>query len=364
MKYYIIAGEASGDLHASHLMAELRQRDPQASFRGIGGDLMKAEGLNPLCHYKHLAYMGFLTVLLHLGTILRAMRHCQEDLMQWRPDKVILVDYAGFNLRIAKFVKQQLHVPIYYYIPPKLWAWKENRIKALRNYVDHILCILPFEVDYYKQRHHLDVHYVGNPSVEEIAAVASSAPAERQFIALLPGSRKQEISANLPRMIQAVAPYAQRYPIVLAAAPGFTDDYYRQWTGEVPVRIVHKQTFDLLRHSVAALVTSGTATLETALLDVPQVVCYYLWWGWMLLWAKQWILNAPYISLVNLIAQRNVVPELIAYQANARTIQRRLEGILPGGKDREAQLNGYRLVRQQLGTAHAAEQAANHIIHP
>src|SRR5574344_501203 len=276
MKYYLIAGEASGDLHASHLMASLLRQDSDASFRFFGGDLMSAVGRGTrVKHYRELAYMGFIPVLLHLPTILDNMKKCKQDILSWQPDVVILVDYPGFNLSIAKFVKSHTQIPVYYYISPKIWAWKEYRIKSIKRYVDEMFSILPFEVPFY-QKHHYPIHYIGNPSAEEVAAfrhdhsesfddfVSSNGLSGRPVIALLAGSRRQEITDNLPGMLKAVAGFTS-YEIVLAGAPGIDADFYRSFVEGSSLKIVYGQTFRVLSHASAALVTSGTATLETAL---------------------------------------------------------------------------------------------------
>ena len=283
MKYYLIAGEASGDLHASHLMAELKKEDPNAEFRFFGGDLMGAEGGTMVKHYREMAYMGFVTVLKNLDKVLRNIKDCQKDIAEYRPDVVILIDYPGFNLKIAEFVKKNLGIPVYYYISPKIWAWKEYRIKSIRRYVDKMFCILPFEVDFYR-KHAYPVEYVGNPSVDELIGKFDKEAAAKRFdeeehpgdkpiVALLAGSRKQEVKANLPVMLEAMSAFPD-YQGIVAGAPGLDAEFYRSVIGDKPVRIVYGKTYDLLSASHAALVTSGTATLETALLDVPQVVCY------------------------------------------------------------------------------------------
>ena len=225
MKYYLIAGEASGDVHASHLMAAIRQQDAAAQFRCFGGDMMAAQGAELVQHYRDLAYMGFIPVIMHLPTILRGMKRCQQDILAWQPDVLILVDYPGFNLKIARFVKQHSTIPVVYYIAPKIWAWKEHRIRDIKRDVDLLLSILPFEVPFYEKKHGYHINYVGNPTVDEVAKTPSGSPVkgengERPIIALLPGSRKQEVRANLPRMLEAAAPYAKDYQLVLAAAPG------------------------------------------------------------------------------------------------------------------------------------------------
>lgn len=374
MKYYLIAGEASGDLHASNLMAALRKRDPEAQFRFFGGDKMQAQGGEMVQHYKHLAYMGIIPVLLHARTILRGLKDCKRDIQHWKPDALILVDYPGFNLRVAKFVKHFTSIPIFYYISPKIWAWKERRIHAIRKNVDLLLGILPFEVDYFWNKHHYKIEYVGNPTLDEVSAylegneshfetfVSENGLSGKPLIALLAGSRKQEISDNLPRMLKAVKPYLPYYDIVLAAAPGIEDRLYTKWEGIEDVKILKGKTFEILRYSTLALVTSGTATLETALFHVPQVVCYYLKAGRLASWGKKIILKVPFISLVNLIAGKEVVPELVADGMTVSHIQSHLQGLLPGGEAREHQLEGYRFMEDKLGEPGAPEHAADRIL--
>ena len=374
MKYYLIAGEASGDLHASHLMKALREKDPQAVFRCFGGDMMQAQGGELVRHYRDLAYMGFIPVLLHARTILQGLKQCKQDILQWQPDVVILVDYPGFNLKIAKFIKSHTQIPIFYYISPKIWAWKEHRIKAIRRDVDQLYSILPFEVDFFERKHHYPIQYVGNPTVDEVDAYLRQHPAdpnafraealldERPVIALLAGSRRQEIQDNLTRMVQAAQPYVDRYQLVLAAAPGITDEFYQQWIAGTPVTILRDQTYRILQHSTAALVTSGTATLETALFRVPQVVCYYMSAGWLASLGKRLLLKIPYISLVNLVADKEVVPELVADGMSVRNLSRHLASILPGGSAREAQLQGYQYMAQRLGEPGAPEHAAERMV--
>lgn len=374
MKYYLIAGEASGDLHASHLMHALREQDPQAKFRYYGGDQMAAQGGMLVQHYRDLAYMGFIPVLLHARTILRGMKHCKQDIMAWQPDVLILIDYPGFNLNIAKYIHAHTHIPVHYYISPKIWAWKEHRIKAIRRDVDRLFSILPFEVEFFEQKHHYPITYVGNPTVDEVTAYQLSHPADpevfrkengldgRPIIALLAGSRKQEIRDNLLRMTQAARPLSDRYQLVLAAAPGIEPDYYTQCCGDLPLHILYGQTYRILQHSTAALVTSGTATLETALFRVPQVVCYYMRMGRLFSFLRRHFLKVPYISLVNLIAAREVVPELVADGMTVDSTRRHLLSILPGQPARDAMLQGYDYMAQRLGQPGAPQQAARHII--
>ena len=370
MKYYLIAGEASGDLHASHLMAALKEQDPEACFRCFGGDMMQAQGAQLVCHYRDIAYMGVIQVVLHARVILRALRRCRADILSWQPDVVILVDYPGFNLKIARYVKQHTSIPVFYYISPKIWAWKEYRIRDIRRYVDHLFSILPFEVDFYEQKHGYPIHYVGNPSVDEVAAYLSRHPAdeasfradnslsERPIIALLAGSRRQEIQDNLPRMLSAVAPYADRFQLVVAAAPGIAPTFYDALLAGQPAALVQGQTYRLLQHATAALVVSGTATLETALFGVPQVVCYYMRMGLAVSLLRKIVLKIPYISLVNLIVGSCVVPELVAGEMNVPNLRAHLASILPGGGEREAQLEGYRRMAQRLGQPGAPARAA------
>ena len=381
MRYYIIAGEASGDVHASHLMRAIKQEDAAARFRCFGGDMMAAEGAELVQHYRDLAYMGFWPVIKHLPTILRGMKHCQKDILEWQPDVLILVDYPGFNLKIARFIKQHSTIPVVYYIAPKLWAWKEHRIRDIKRDVDLLLSILPFEVPYFEEKHSYHINYVGNPTVDEVSAYQKEHPAnadafrkencldERPIIALLPGSRKQEVRDNLRRMLEAAEPYSKDYQLVLAAAPGLTDDFYAEciqlstFNFQLSTsRIVRDQTFRLLQHSTAALVTSGTATLETALFRVPQVVCYYIKAGRLASLARRLFLKVPYISLVNLVCGEEVVPELVAEQMNVSNVRLHLASILPGGPAREAQLKGYERMANILGEPGAPARAAKKIV--
>ena len=370
MKYYIIAGEASGDLHASHLMRALQEHDPEADFRFFGGEEMQAVGGTMVRNYRELAYMGFIPVLLHLPTILRNMRQCKDDIRQWQPDVVILVDYPGFNLKIAKFVHGQLQTPVYYYISPKIWAWKEYRIKNIKRDVDELFSILPFEVAFYEGKHHYPIHYVGNPTADEVRSFREeyneSPEAFRQrhglsdkpIIALLAGSRQQEIRDNLPTMIEAAKVFTD-FQLVLAGAPSIDDDYYRKFITEQPVTLVHNDTYALLANATTALVTSGTATLETALFNVPQVVCYETNFHWFFKMLRRLLLKVKYISLVNLIADREVVTELVADTFKMESICHELGKILPGQPERDTMLKGYAEVRQALGDKIAPEEAAS-----
>ena len=374
MRYYLRAGEASGDLHASHLMRALKEIDSEAEFRFFGGDLMTAVGGTRVRHYRELAYMGFIPVLLHLPTILRNMKMCKHDITSWSPDALILVDYPGFNLNIAKYIHNQKLVynsqkpTVFYYISPKIWAWKEYRIKAIKRDIDMLLSILPFEVEFFEQKHHYPIHYVGNPTADEVReflaaspTAKSQEPTAQKVIALLAGSRRQEIKDNLPAMIEAVRPFMNDYRVVLAGAPGIEAEYYDTYIKGTGIDIVYNQTYPLLAKAHAALVTSGTATLETALFNVPQVVCYETPLPQLIGWLRKKLLKVKYISLVNLVADREVVRELVADSFSVENIRRELQKIL-AGPDREAMLQGYADVRQRLGSQKAPATAAR-IIH-
>ena len=369
MKYYLIVGEASGDLHASRLMQSLMQYDPEAEFRFFGGDLMAKVGGTRVKHYRELSYMGFVPVLLHLPTIFKNMKMCKEDIMRWKPDAVILVDYPGFNLSIAKFVKKNTSIPVYYYISPKIWAWKEWRIKAIKRDVKEMFSILPFEVAFYEKKHHYKIHYVGNPTAEEVdnfLHVYSESKDEfcqrnglssKPIIAILAGSRKQEIKDNLPSMLEA-ARHFEDYQMVVAAAPSITESYYKRFLENSEAKMVKTQTYELLAHATVALVTSGTATLETALLNVPQVVCYETPVPKLIRFAFKHIIKVRFISLVNLIADKEIVQELLADRFSIRNIANELYRILPGQPSRERMLADYQLVRERLGKEVAPDNAA------
>ena len=362
MKYYLIAGEASGDLHASRLMQSIVREDPGACFRFFGGDLMAAVGGTRVRHYREMAYMGFGPVLLHLPAILANMRLCKRDIVQWAPDVVILIDYPGFNLDIAKFVRANTSIPVYYYISPKIWAWKEYRIKSIKRDVDEMFCILPFETDFYEGKHNFPIHYVGNPTVEEVAgfrrAYRGGFPDYgKPVVALLAGSRRQEIKDNLPAMMEAAKAFPGYVP-VLAGAPGIERGYYDRFVGGTNVEVVENMAYPLLANAAAALVTSGTATLETALFGVPQVVCYETPAPRVAAFLRRHVLKVRYISLVNLIAGREVVPELVADTFTVGNIRRELARILPGGDGRRQMLDGYAEVARRLGSDVAPDNAA------
>jgi len=374
MKYYLIVGEASGDLHASNLMKALKEQDAQADFRFFGGDLMREVGGTLVKHYKELAYMGFIPVLLHLRTIFKNMDYCKSDILKWQPDVVILVDYPGFNLKIAEFVKKHTKIPVYYYISPKIWAWKEYRIKNIKRDVDELFSILPFEVDFFKG-HQYPIHYVGNPCVDAVDAfqkthtetfeefTSANGLSQKPIIALLAGSRKQEIKDNLPDMLEAAKPFVNDYQLVLAGAPSMDLSYYQSYIGgDVPVKIVFGQTYRLLAQAKVALVTSGTATLETALFRVPQVVCYYLAMGKVISFLRKHILKVKYISLVNLVANKEVVRELVADIMTVDNVRSELDALLNDADYRGKMLQEYDRMIKILGPAGASHQAASKMI--
>lgn len=371
MKYYLIAGEASGDLHASRLMQSLRRVDGEAEFRFFGGDLMSAAGGMRVRHYRDLAYMGFVPVLLHLRTIFRNMAFCKRDIIEWHPDVVILVDYPGFNLDIAKFLHAKTSIPAYYYISPKIWAWKEYRIKNIKRDVSELFSILPFEVPFFEGKHGYKIHYVGNPTADEVSGFLKTytdsydefcskngLDSRRPVIALLAGSRKQEIKDNLPAMIEAASRFADKYQLVVAGAPSISADYYARFISGQPVKIVYGQTYELLAHSRAAVVTSGTATLETALFNVPQVVCYETPIPKVIAFLRKHLLKVRYVSLVNLIADREVVRELVADTFSVDNIAAELSRLLPDGACRSSMIDGYAEVRRRLGDRIAPDNAA------
>ncbi len=333
MKYYIIAGEASGDLHGSNLIREIWKADPAASIRCWGGDKMQEQGGELVKHYRELAFMGFSEVLMNLRTIFRNLAFCRNDIQSWQPDVLILIDYPGFNLRIAKWAKKN-GFRVIYYIAPQVWAWKENRVKSMKQSIDLMLVILPFEKDYFKNKWNWEVEYVGHPLVEETESVLARTPgpslASKPIVALLPGSRKQEISKKLPVMLELSRSFPD-YQFIVAKAPGADETFYKTLLGEYPdVFYVQGQTYELLLQSKAALVTSGTATLETALLSVPEVVCYK---GSPVSYqiAKR-VIKVKYISLVNLIMDKPVVKELIQDEFTVSNLKTELKELLENGK--------------------------------
>lgn len=374
MKYYFVVGEASGDLHASNLMKAIKQRDAEAEFRFFGGDNMKAVGGTMVKHYKELAYMGFIPVMMHLRTILGNMKMCKNDIVGWKPDVLILVDYPGFNLDIAKFIHAKTNILVYYYIAPKIWAWKEYRIKNIKRDVDKLFSILPFEVDFFEKKHNYPIQYVGNPTLDEVEKFKSEHNENfagfttrthlegKPIIALLSGSRKQEIADNLPLMVEAVRPLMDRYQVVVAGAPSIDMALYDKYLSGTGVKVVPNETYSLLMQAEAALVTSGTATLETALFGVPQVVCYYLPFGKVYSFLRRFFLKIPYVSLVNLVLGREGVKELIADGMTVEAARAELLKVLNGGEARDEMLASYAELKQKLGETGAPEHAAKLII--
>lgn len=366
MKYYIIAGEASGDLHASNLMKSILRKDPEAEFRFWGGDLMtNVAGTEPVKHYRDLAFMGFLEVAKNLRTILKNIKICKNDIELYQPDVLILVDYPGFNLRIAEFAKT-LGIKVVYYISPQLWAWKEGRVEKIKNYVDEMLVILPFEKEFYR-KHQVDAHFVGHPlldAISDLPAIDVQKFKEehhlngKEIIALLPGSREQEVTKMLELML-SVRPFFKDYQFVIAGAPSLPKEFYQKYVDD-NVHFVSNKTYDLLRCSKAALVTSGTATLETALLNIPEVVCYR---SSRISYeiGKRVVKNIKYISLVNLIMDREIVTELIQQQLNTDNLVRELK-LLIEGDERQKMLDEFELLRQKLGGRGASDQAADIIV--
>jgi lipid-A-disaccharide synthase len=366
MKYYLIAGEASGDLHGSRLIGALMAEDPQADIRFWGGDLMQKAGGTLVRHYRELAFMGFAEVAMNLKTILRNIDFCKKDIDAFRPDVIVFIDYPGFNMRIAKWAKQRGYATDYY-ISPQIWAWKENRIKAIRRDVDHMYVILPFEKEFYERKHGYQVEFVGHPlidaihghpKIDETTFRAQFSLDEKPVIALLPGSRKQEIAKMLELMLSAVADFPD-YQFAIAGAPGQEDSFYAPFIRQANVHFIPNRTYDLLSIAAAALVTSGTATLETALFNVPEVVCYR--GNWLSYQIAKRIITLKYISLVNLIMDREVVTELIQGELNPKRIRTELKKILEPGR-RKKMLDDYRLLEEKLGGEGAAEKTAARIV--
>ena len=359
MKYFLIAGEASGDLHASHLIESIKQIDAEAEFRFLGGDLMAAQaGAQPIIHYRDMAYMGFADVVRHLGKILGFLGTARRSIDEWRPGHVILIDYPSFNLKVAKYA-HNLGIPVHYFISPKVWVWKEWRVKDIRRYVDHMYCILPFEPDWY-QEHGYKATYVGNPTVQEVAQASRDFPDFTHFIgifglsgkpiiALVPGSRVREIRDNLPLMIQAAARHPEYQPVI-AGAPSIDDSLYRDVMGNQAVPVLRDATYPLVHHARAALVTSGTATLETALLGTPQVACYrFNGSKWSYNFYRR-LLTGKYVTLPNLITDEPVIPELLMHLCTVDSIDRHLTALLGDTPERTAMLDGYRRLAERLGT--------------
>ena len=359
MKYFLIAGEASGDLHASHLIQSLKQLDPQAQFHFLGGDLMAAQaGSQPIIHYRDMAYMGFADVIKHLGKILGFMGTARRAIDEWQPGAIILIDYPSFNLKIAKYA-HNLGIPVHYFISPKVWVWKQWRVRDIRRYVDHMYCILPFEPDWYRE-HNYQATYVGNPTVQEVAQASKNFPdfahfieenglSDRPVIALVPGSRVREIRDNLPLMIEAAARHPE-YQAVIAGAPSINDELYREVMAGKAIPVLRDQTYPLVHHARAALVTSGTATLETALLGTPQVACYrFNGSKWSYNFYRK-LLSGKYVTLPNLITDEPVIPELLMHLCTVDSIDEQLSVLLSDTPERIAMLDGYRRLTDRLGT--------------
>lgn len=362
MKYYLIAGEASGDLHASNLMKEIKVLDSDAQFRFWGGELMQAQGGTLVKHYRDLAFMGFLEVLLNLSTILKNISFCKKDIEHFQPDVLIFIDYPGFNMRIAKWAKQK-GIPTHYYISPQIWAWKENRIKDIKRDVDAMYVILPFEKDFYENKHRFPVHFVGHPLIDAISNRPLIDPKDfrsqlnldnRPIIALLPGSRKQEIKLMLSVMLSVVDDFPD-YQFVIAGAPNQEEAFYRQFIKKENVHLLLNRTYDLLSVSYAALVTSGTATLETALFKVPEVVCYKS--SRVSYEIAKRVIKLEYISLVNLILNKLAVTELIQTEFSTKRLKEELENILDQYK-RAAMFQDYYELQKLLGGKGASKKTA------
>ncbi|HZK02927.1 MAG TPA: lipid-A-disaccharide synthase [Bacteroidaceae bacterium] len=365
MRYYLVAGEASGDLHASNLMSALLIDDSEADFRFLGGDLMSKIGGFRVHHFRDTAYMGIWPVLAHIQTIFKRGREIFRDIATWNPDVVILIDCPGFNLPIASLVRKKLSIPVVYYISPKIWAWKSYRIKRIRRDVTELFSILPFEPAYYKQRG-FSVKYVGNPSLDAIEEFRNSSSSGRDYgdkplLTLLPGSRKQEIKRNLSIMLKTVREI-DGFQIVVAGAPSIEKEYYQSLLKDTDIKVFFEQTYELLEKSYVAIITSGTATLETALFGIPQVVCYYMPFGGVVSFLRKMFLKIKYISLVNIIAGREVVPELVAGKMTATNLKKELLPLLSDTEERAKQLKGYNDVRKLLGPTGASKNAARGII--
>lgn len=368
MKYFIIAGEQSGDLHGSNLIRELKVADSNAEILCWGGDLMEAAGATLLVHYKKMAFMGFVSVLKNLGKISKNLDLCKKQITDYNPDVLIFIDYPGFNLRIAEFAKKA-GFRTFYYISPKLWAWNEGRVKRVKKYIDRMYIIFPFEVDFYK-KHNVAVEYYGNPLVDETVKRISSYPSkgemckvlgsdDKPVIALLAGSRKHEIDLVLPQMLKVVKDLPE-YQFILAGVKNIPDEFYNKILGEHPVLLIKEKTYEILYCAEAALVTSGTATLEAALHGAPQVVCYK---GDFVSMIIAWmVIKVKYISLVNLILENEVVKELIQYDLTKENILKELKGILPGGDKREKLLSDYEELKKKLGPEGASGRIAREMV--
>ncbi len=366
MKYYIIAGEASGDLHGSNLIKSLKSKDKNADIRFWGGDLMKTQGGTLIKHYHDLAFMGFLTVLLHLKTILNNIKFCKNDIRKFNPDVIILIDYPGFNLRIAEFA-HNAGFKVYYYISPKIWAWKQSRIKKIKKFVDKMYVIFPFEKEFY-ERFNYEVDFQGNPLIDALENREGKNETFSEFInrnnlenkpiiSLLAGSRKQEIKMILPEMLKVVD-YYKDYQFVIAAAPAIDKEFYQQFINDKKIRIIFGQTYQIVQQSVAALVASGTATLETAMLSTPQVVCYKFKGGKYAFLLGMSLLKVKYVSLVNLIMNKEVIKELLQHNLNINNLKTELNKILFDKTYRQKMLDNYKLLKIKMGKSGASDRVA------
>jgi lipid-A-disaccharide synthase len=369
VKLYFIAGEASGDLHAGNLMKALLEKNGNIQFRFWGGDNMSAVAGAPVKHIKDLAFMGFIEVLLNLRTIVKNIQYCKNDILSYRPDALVLVDYPGFNLRIAEWAKIN-NIKVLYYISPQIWAWKQKRVFKIKKVVDKMFCILPFEKAFYA-KFDLDVEFVGHPLIDAIHVFKESQQSSESFrsrnnldnrpiIALLPGSRKQEIKMKLPIMLEAIKKKASDFQIVVAGAPGLDKLFYASVVKTSNCSFVFGETYNLLSTATAALVTSGTATLETALFKVPEVVCYK--GSTLSYWIARQLIKVKYISLVNLIMDREIVKECIQHECNAKTIEMELNKILPSGEKREEMIQNYNVLIEKLGGAGASDTTAKQML--
>ena len=371
MNYFLVAGEASGDLHASNLMREIQKIDAEADFRFFGGDEMASVGGVLLKHYREMAFMGIVDVVLHAKTILKNLKCCKQAIKQWKPDALILVDYASFNLKIAANIKHSNpEIPIHFYISPKLWAWKEYRIRSFRKYIDHLYVILPFETDFFA-KHHFPVEYVGNPSVDSVAKFletpfdadafrALHALDDRSILAILPGSRTSEIKRNLPIMLKVASNYPH-LQVVIAGAPGQELACYAPFLSK-DVKLIFGETYSILHLAKAAVVTSGTATLETALLNTPQVVCYAVSGGVIPNWVFKHFMHVDHFSLVNLIAGKSVVHELLGKNFTEIKLEEALRPLLENGEETLRMLTAYQALRAVLGSSGTAARAATSIV--
>lgn len=367
MKYFLSVGEASGDIHAAALISAIRETDQEATFAYLGGDLMhNASDTVPVIHYREMAYMGFSEVIRHLPQVLGNLKRAKKAISDFNPDALILVDYPSFNLKLARHA-HSIGIPVYYYISPKVWAWKEYRVKEIKRYVRQLFSILPFEIEFYR-KHNYDITYVGNPSVEEIELRAKNTPdrptflsthnlPDRPLLALIPGSRQGEIRNNLPIMLDVAKRYPQFYPVI-AGAPGIDRETYNKYTSH---QVISGATFELMKHATIALVTSGTATLEAALLHTPQVVCYRANGSKFSYNLFKHILKVNYVSLPNLIANDAIVPEMLLHHCNANEISVEVENILPGTPGRDKMLDNYSHMRNILGNSNAASATATAI---